>query len=154
MRASRLCRIPLAVLISVLMLVSGCGGGHTVGDGRVVSHDDVRLTDDMVMAFYQVYVSGTADDAPEGSLLVLVSEDGSFEAVHLGTMTGGTPIWTDAGLHFADKDNDYVLTEDGLASFPNAKPWDQLVGLADGDVGGGEIGHHRGPGQRGGAIAE
>lgn len=124
----------LALLLAAVSLsVPGCSRDRDPWQDNLARPEDARLAEDAILAFYDVYVSETASDAPEGSRLVVVSEDGSVQAVRIGTMTGGTPVFAGGGLYFADKHNDYVLTGQGLKTFPNPKPWDQLAGLPAGD---------------------
>ncbi|MFT3942862.1 MAG: hypothetical protein QM705_03450 [Ancrocorticia sp.] len=57
-------------------------------------------------------INGGADDG----YVILISEDGTTQALEAGPMDTGQLVWGESGLFFSGPTNEFLLTDDGLTS--------------------------------------
>jgi hypothetical protein len=90
-------------------IVQAAPGG--IFAGEQVDPAAVKLGD-AVLAFY---VSAWSPVNPkDGGYVVLVNRAGDVRMIRTSGMDLGLLVWDEHGLFFADQDNDYLLTADGL----------------------------------------
>ncbi|TCB91597.1 hypothetical protein E0H26_25245 [Micromonospora zingiberis] len=79
---------------------------------------------DTIFAFYlspQNNAKTFAGFKRNPAYVVLVQPDGSYRTVKTVGMDLGRLAWSDAGLSFADEEQDYLLRADGLTTVPSPK---------------------------------
>jgi hypothetical protein len=99
-----------------MVALSACSGSNSLfGLGTLrsaeVGRDEATLAD-AVVAFYvspQAYMN-----AGDHGWVVLADSAGQVRTIRTSGMDIGALSWTENGLFFADRDNDYLLTKDGL----------------------------------------
>ncbi|MCD4549082.1 MULTISPECIES: hypothetical protein [unclassified Schaalia] len=105
-------RFITACVAALCALLAGCGPAHRV------SMQEASLRD-VVMVVQAGHDSQEKSILPKNvGYLVLVHADGSIQALNVGRMEQGRPLWSDAGVYFGGPENEYLLSDDGVTTLP------------------------------------
>ncbi|RIV32419.1 hypothetical protein [Micromonospora radicis] len=136
-------RKALALVGACTLMLSACSAEHDPAgqnklEAGLLAAAEARLGD----TFFAVYLSPQNNAKSFASVkrnpayVVLVQPDGSYRTIKTGGMDLGRLTWSEAGLSFADEEQDYLLGDDGLTTYPSPKTDLQQAAFALPDGGG------------------